>query len=235
MISTLIASANIRETIESSDSRRSSSRERYSHSTEQSFCPCASLSLQNSTEFRTGSVSSSSPFLSYPNCEVAFFQVKVQPFLCISSRSKFTISHAADADQRPLSQLSETSDPFSEIRCPTGPTTNPSSSGRKALSLDRNLRNAPLLLLAILCAARSMWSWVRFGLSKVRHSNSPQSLQFVGAGSVDASMSRVADSLYGSILGFVSEDSFAMNVLNSVARSRIPKVGSPDISEARGR
>ena len=52
---------------------------------------------------------------------------------------------------------------------------------------------------------------------------------------MDASMSRVADSLYGSILGFVSEDSFAMNVLNSVARSRIPKVGSPDISEARGR
>ena len=74
---------------------------------------------------------------------------------------------------------------------------------------------------------------VRFGSSKVRP---PTLRNRSNSSGPDPWMPRcqVADSLYGSILGFVSEDSFAMNVLNSVARSRIPKVGSPDISEARG-
>ena len=101
--------------------------------------------------------------------------------------------------------------------------------------MERNLRKAPLLLLAILWAARSMWSCVTFGSSKERHSSAPQSVQLVGAGSVDSFMSSVAASLYGFILGAVKDDSFAMNVRNSVARSRIPNAGSPEISDASGR
>ena len=116
-------------------------------------------------------------------------------------------------------QFSETNEPSSENSWPTGPTTPPVSSGRKPRSLDRNLRNAPLLLFAILCAAKSMWSCVTFKSSKDRHSSSPQSVQLVGAGSVDASMSRVAASLYGFILGDVKEDSLAIKVRNSVAKS----------------
>ena len=50
LISTLIDSANIRETIVSSLSLRSSSRDRYSHSTEHRGCPSSSFCLQISTE-----------------------------------------------------------------------------------------------------------------------------------------------------------------------------------------
>ena len=80
-----------------------------------------------------------------------------------------------------------------------------------------------------------MWSCVTFRSSKDRHSSSPQSVQLVGAGSVDASMSRVAASLNGFILGDVKEDSLAIKVRNSVAKSRIPNTGSPEISDAKGR
>ena len=60
-ISTLIDSANISETIVSSLSLRSSSRDKYSHSTEHRGCPRSSLSLQTSTECLTGSVFRSRP------------------------------------------------------------------------------------------------------------------------------------------------------------------------------
>ena len=48
-------------------------------------------------------------------------------------------------------------------------------------------------------------------------------------------MSRVAASLYGFILGDVKEDCPDIKVLNSVARSNIPRTGSPEISEAKGK
>ena len=62
-ISTFIDSANIRETICSSVSRRSSSIDRYSHSTEQSGWLFSSLSWQYSKEYLIGSVTSVSPSL----------------------------------------------------------------------------------------------------------------------------------------------------------------------------
>ena len=48
------------------------------------------------------------------NSELAFFQVKVQPFFCISSLSKLMIIQAAEADHLPLCQFSDTNEPSSE-------------------------------------------------------------------------------------------------------------------------
>ena len=48
-------------------------------------------------------------------------------------------------------------------------------------------------------------------------------------------MSKVAASLYGLILGCVSEEFPNINDRNSLARSRRPITGSPEISEASGR
>ena len=63
----------------------------------------------------------------------------------------------------------------------------------------------------------------------------PQSDQFVGAGSIDSSRSRVRASLYGLILGWVSDEFPDMKDLKSDAKSSMPTAGSPEISEAIGR
>ena len=79
-----------------------------------------------------------------------------------------------------------------------------------------------------------MWPCVTFGSSNCRHAGS-QSVQFVGAGSMDSSRSNVSASLYGLILGCVRDEFPDMNDLKSEARSKIPAAGSPDISDAIGR
>ena len=165
-------------------SLRSSSIERYSHSTEHNGCFFSSFSLHSSIVYLIGSVESSTPSKSYPHSLLAFIQVKVQPSFCIVCLSRLSISHAEDADHLPYPQESDSIVPFSLNIPPIGPTNVLLLSSINALSIERNLRNAPLLLLAILCAAKSMWSCVIFPSSNVKHSKTPQSDQFVGASSI---------------------------------------------------
>ena len=103
-------------------SLRSSSMERYSHSTEHNGCFFSSFSLHSSIVYLIGSVESSTPSKSYPHSLLAFIQVKVQPSFCIVCLSRLSISHAEDADHLPYPQESDSIVPFSLNIPPIGPT-----------------------------------------------------------------------------------------------------------------
>ena len=85
----------------SSCALKSSSMERYNHSTEHNGCFFSSFSLHSSIVYLIGSVDSSTPSISYPHSLLAFIHVNVHPSFCILCLSRFNISHAEDADHLP--------------------------------------------------------------------------------------------------------------------------------------